>query len=92
MSSPITVLYFSAPWCAPCKRLAPIIEKLQQDFSGAASFTKINADEDRDAVDTYDVRGIPTVMLLRDDTVLTSIVGEKSEEELRQTISSFTST
>lgn len=84
----LSVLYFSAPWCAPCKRLAPLVDKLQQELADTVTFTKINADEDRDAVETYGIRGIPTLIIRQQDTTVMTLVGEKTEEELRLALAS----
>lgn len=84
----LSVLYFSAPWCAPCKRLAPLVDKLQQELADTVTFTKINADEDHDAVETYGIRGIPTLIIRQQDTTVMTLVGEKTEEELRLALAS----
>tara|TARA_R110002167_G_scaffold84938_1_gene230610 strand:- start:215 stop:463 length:249 start_codon:yes stop_codon:yes gene_type:complete len=52
------VLYFTAPWCGPCKALGPIIE----DLSGEISFEKINIDNDTDRAAQYSVRSVPTLI------------------------------
>lgn len=84
----IDVLYFSAPWCAPCKRLAPVMDKLAHEFP-AITFKKINVDDEREAVEQHQIRGVPTLVVLRDGAKVDTIVGLESESELRATFTAF---
>ena len=54
------ILYFSAPWCGPCKQLGPVMESL----SGQINYRKINVDNDTELSTKYGVRNIPTLVLL----------------------------
>ena len=54
---------FWAEWCAPCRRLAPVIDRLAQDYDGRLQFAKVNVDADGELAVTYQVQGIPTLLL-----------------------------
>lgn len=66
-------LYFTAKWCGPCKMLAPVMEELAQEYT----IEKIDIDENSDAVATYNVMSVPTIILLQDEKEVTRTVGAK---------------
>lgn len=80
------LLDFYADWCAPCKSLSPIIDKITEEEK--IEITKINIEDDTDDLSgKYKVRGIPTVILLDDDdTELRRFTGFKSENDVRSFI------
>jgi thioredoxin 1 len=65
------ILYFSAPWCLPCKQFAPIMEQIGQ----TVPVEKINVDEQSDLAATYGIRNVPTVLILKDGQVAQKFVG-----------------
>jgi len=65
------ILYFSAPWCEPCKQFAPIMEQIGQ----TVPVEKINVDEQSDLAATYGVRNVPTILILKDGQVAQKFVG-----------------
>lgn len=65
------ILYFSAPWCGPCKQFAPIMERIGQ----TVPVEKINVDEQSDLAATYGVRNVPTILILKDGQVAQKFVG-----------------
>ena len=72
------ILYFSAPWCGPCKQLGPIMESL----AGEVNYEKINVDNDTELSPKYGVRNIPTLILLNGDEVVDRIVGLQPREQI----------
>lgn len=84
----IDVLYFSAPWCTPCKRLAPIMDKLKEEFPSII-IKKINVDDDHKAVEQYKIRSVPTLVVLREGAVIETLVGPDSESALRTKFTAF---
>ena len=65
------ILYFSAPWCSPCKQFAPVMEQIGQ----TVPVEKINVDEQSDLAATYGIRNVPTVLILKDGQVAQKFVG-----------------
>lgn len=76
------LLDFWAPWCAPCKMTAPIIEELEKELEGKVEVLKINVDEDQAEAAKYGVMSIPTFIVLKDEKEVGRKVGFTSKEEL----------
>jgi thioredoxin 1 len=66
---------FWAPWCGPCKMLAPVIEEVAGQLSGQANFVKLNTDENPDIAGKYGISGIPTLILFKGGEAVDRIVG-----------------
>lgn len=75
---------FWADWCAPCKALMPILEKLAKEYEGAFLLAKVNADTENMIAGQFGVRSLPTVMLIKDGQPVDGFVGAKSEAEVRE--------
>lgn len=83
LANPQPVLIdFWAEWCAPCKALAPTLEKLAERFKNEVAFVKLNVDENKDLSKEYAVRGIPTLLLMKDGKELSRTVGSRSLTQL----------
>jgi thioredoxin 1 len=72
------ILYFSAPWCGPCKQLGPIMESL----SGQINYRKINVDNDTELSTKYGVRNIPTLVLLENGEAVNRTTGLQSKQQI----------
>ena len=84
-----SVLYFSASWCGPCRVLSPQIEKLSAEFQPEdVIFFKVNADDEkaRDLLSIYNVRSIPTLILIKSGQELNRLVGAKPIGEIADAI------
>ena len=77
---------FWAPWCGPCKAIAPILEELAKDLAGKIVITKINVDEAGDIASKYGVRAIPTLVLLKGGQLIDQYVGLVDKATLRAKI------
>jgi thioredoxin 1 len=71
-----------APWCAPCRATAPLIDELQREFSGKVDVLRVNTDTDSGIATSLGVRGIPTFIAFRDGQELTRLVGAQSRSRL----------
>ncbi|MCP4969101.1 MAG: thioredoxin [Arcobacter sp.] len=80
VSSGVSMVDFWAPWCGPCRMLAPVIDKLSEEFEGKANICKVNADEEQDLSVKYGVRSIPTILFIKDGVVVDQIIGTGSEQ------------
>jgi len=83
LSSDIPVLVdFWAPWCGPCKMIAPILDAVAPGYEGKAKIVKINIDENPQVPRKYGVRGIPTLLVFKDGNVNGTHVGALSQAML----------
>jgi len=77
---------FWAPWCGPCKMLAPLIEEIASDYQDKAKVCKLNTDEARDSAVEFGINAIPTTILFKNGQVQKKWVGLTSKKELTQAI------
>lgn len=82
-SGKTVVCDFWAPWCTPCRMLAPIMEKLAEEFSEKAEFVKVNTDENGEIAGELGITGIPDVFIFENGTVKTDHAGFYPEAVLR---------
>jgi putative thioredoxin len=80
---------FWADWCAPCKSLMPVLEKLANEYQGQFLLAKVNADEQNMIAAQFGVRNLPTVILIKDGQPLDGFVGAKSEIEVRDILAKY---
>ena len=77
---------FWAPWCGPCKMIAPIIEEIAEEYSGKAKICKLDTDEARDSAMEFGISAIPTIILFKDGQVQKKWVGLTSKKDLTEAI------
>lgn len=83
LNSTIPVLVdFWAPWCGPCKMIAPILEEIAADYAGRVKIVKVNVDDHKEYATKYRVQGIPNLILFKDGQMQQQIVGAVAKPHL----------
>ncbi len=82
----VVLVDFWAAWCAPCRRIAPIVEQLADEFDGKLTVAKVDIDENPMTPSKFMVRGIPTLLLFKDGDLKETIVGLETKDRLTQVI------
>ena len=77
---------FWAPWCGPCKMMAPILEEVASEYEGKARICKINTDDARDSAIEFGISAIPTIILFKDGQVHKKWVGLTSKKDVSAAI------
>ena len=77
---------FWAPWCGPCKAVAPLLEAAAAQYEGRLAVAKLNVDENIQAAQKWNVRAIPTLILFKDGEAVETRVGALDQNELNQLI------
>jgi thioredoxin 1 len=78
---------FWAPWCGPCRMVAPVVEALSEEYEGRVKFVKLNTDENPKVSSEYDITGIPSLLLFKDGKVIDQQVGAVPKSMLSEMIS-----
>jgi thioredoxin 1 len=82
----VVLVDFWAEWCGPCRRLAPAIDELANQFDGRATIAKVNVDENPNVPGRFMIRGIPTLLLFKNGNLEETVVGLAAKEDLARMI------
>jgi thioredoxin 1 len=88
-SSLPVIVDFWAPWCSPCKMVAPILDKLAREYDGKLVVAKVNTDENPEWMMKYGVQGIPTMLFVAGGKIVHRQVGAVPERMLRDIVTQF---
>jgi thioredoxin 1 len=78
---------FWAPWCGPCKMIAPILEELDQEIGSEVKIAKVNVDDNPDTASRFGVMSIPTLIVFKDGQPVDKVVGFQSKDALKSVVS-----
>ena len=90
LKSNIPVLVdFWAPWCGPCRAVAPVLEAIAEEFSGKIKVTKLNVDDNSEIASQYSVTSIPTLFMFKNGKILDQTVGAVNKDFLKEFINKY---
>ena len=80
---------FWAPWCAPCRVIAPIVDELYTELEGKAVIGKVNVDDNSESSVNFGVRNIPTLLIFKNGEVVDKLVGSIPKSEILNKLESY---
>ena len=84
-----TLVDFWAPWCGPCKMIAPILDELSMEYAGKIKVCKVDVDSNPESAAKFNVRGIPTLLVFKNGAVEATKVGALSKGQLTEFVDSL---
>ena len=77
---------FWAPWCGPCRMVAPVVDELAEEYDGKVKFVKLNTDDNIGTASKYGIRSIPTIMVFKGGEAIEQVVGFRPKSELKKSL------
>ncbi len=78
-----------APWCGPCRMVAPILDQLAKDYAGRVKFAKLNTDENQGTARQFSIQSIPTLLFFKGGSLVNRLVGALPKEEIERQVKLF---
>jgi thioredoxin 1 len=85
------VVDFWAPWCGPCRMVAPVMEQLADEYAGKVKIVKVNTDENQQVAYKYGIRSIPTIGIFKGGEVVDGVIGAVPKQYLEEKLKPFIS-
>ncbi|MGZ0086633.1 thioredoxin [Caldibacillus thermoamylovorans] len=87
----VTLVDFWAPWCGPCRMIAPVLEELDQEMGDKVKIVKVNVDENQETAAKFGVMSIPTLLVFKNGELVDKAIGYQPKEALAELVGKYVS-